>query len=210
MIHGYARVSTACQARDGNSLEAQEAQLRAAGCEKIWHDSWTGTQMDRPQFTEMLSELRSGDRLVVAKLDRFARTASGGIDCIRELLAKGVSVHILNMGLIDNTPTGRLMVTMLLAFAEFERDMIVERTSMGKAVARATKPGWREGRKEKELNERMFAELKEQHKRGLYTVTECCRRLGISRGTWYNRVKEEEERGGNNERQGTDEVDRGE
>ena len=91
MIHGYARVSTACQARDGNSLEAQEAQLRAAGCEKIWHDSWTGTQMDRPQFTEMLSELRSGDRLVVAKLDRFARTASGGIDCIRELLAKGVS-----------------------------------------------------------------------------------------------------------------------
>lgn len=190
MVYGYARVSTAGQARDGNSLEGQRSELERAGCERIYHDSFTGTKMDRPQFTELLGELRSGDRLVVTKLDRFARTASGGIECIRELLGRGVSVHILNMGLIDNTPTGRLMVTMLLAFAEFERDMIVERTSTGKAVAKETKPGWREGRREKALDEGLWCELRRKNKKGEISVSECCRMLGISRGTWYNRVKD--------------------
>ena len=90
------------------------------------------------------------------------------------------------MGLIDNTATGRLMVTMLLAFAEFERDMIAERTASGKAVARATKPGWREGRKVKEVDEDMLAELRRKNKKGEVTVDECCGLLGISRGTWYN------------------------
>ena len=95
MIYGYARVSTRGQARDGNSIESQEQQLRSAGCESIYADSCTGTVMDRPKFTELMSKLKSGDRLVVAKLDRFARTTSGGIDTIRELLGRGVAVHIL-------------------------------------------------------------------------------------------------------------------
>ena len=141
MIYGYARVSTRGQLRDGNSIESQEQQLRAAGCDEVYAESCTGTRMDRPVFSGLLDRLVSGDRLVVVKLDRFARTTSGGIATIRELLGRGVSVHILNMGLIDDTPTGRLMVTMLLAFAEFERDMIVERTTSGKAIARETKEG---------------------------------------------------------------------
>lgn len=189
MVYGYARVSTRGQARDGNSMEGQEQALRNAGCEVIYAESWTGTRMDRPKFTELMGRLRSGDRLVVAKLDRFARTTSGGIDTIRELLGRGVSVHILNMGLIDNTPTGRLMVTMLLAFAEFERDMIVERTANGKAIAREWNPDYREGRKEKEVDEGKFAELRERNSRGLMSVKACCAELGISRGTWYNRIK---------------------
>ena len=189
MIYGYARVSTRGQARDGNSIESQEQQLRSAGCEVIYAESWTGTRMDRPKFSELMGRLRAGDRLVVVKLDRFARTTAGGIATIRELLGRGVSVHILNMGLIDDTPTGRLMVTMLLAFAEFERDLIVERTATGRALAKEGNPNYREGRKEKEVDEGLFAELREKNRCGLATVDECCNELGISRGTWYNRMK---------------------
>lgn len=190
MIYGYARVSTKGQARDGNSIEGQEQQLRNAGCEEIYAESCTGTRMDRPRFTELMGRLQSGDRLVVAKLDRFARTTAGGIATIRELLGRGVAVHILNMGLIDDTPTGRLMVTMLLAFAEFERDMIVERTTMGRTIAKENDPGYREGRRKKEVDEGLFTALKAKNERGLLTVEECCMELGISRGTWYNKLKE--------------------
>ena len=187
MIYGYARVSTKGQDRYGNSLTDQDEKLRAAGCEAIFHDSFTGTKMDRPEFAKLMDVLKAGDRLVVTKLDRFARTTSGGIDTIKELLNRGVAVHILNMGMIDNTPTGRLMVTMLLAFAEFERDMIVERTQTGKEVARETRPGWREGRKTIEVPE--FDVYLKKQKDGLMTVDECCEKLGISRRTWYNRAK---------------------
>lgn len=189
MIYGYARVSTAGQSRDGNSLEDQTQKLRSAGCEEIYHDAYTGTKMDRPEFTVLMAKLANGDRLVVTKLDRFARTTAGGIETIRELLGRGVSIHILNMGLIDNTPTGRLMVTMLLGFAEFERDMIVERTMAGKEMAKASKPGWREGRKEIEMDDDAFQKFREKQKRREMTVEECCEALNISRSTWYNRVK---------------------
>ena len=189
MIYGYARVSTDGQARDGNSLDGQVAELKGAGCEAVYSDSYTGTKMERPEFSKLMEALKEGDRLVVTKLDRFARTASGGIDCIRGLLGRGVSVHILNMGLIDNTPTGRLMVTMLLAFAEFERDMIVERTTTGKAIARQNNPDFREGRKAIVLDEKVFSELREKNKKGEMCVGECCKVLGISRRTWYNRLR---------------------
>ena len=190
MIYGYARVSTFGQAREGNSLEGQIEQLRREGCEKIFADSFTGTEMGRPEFNKLMSALKSGDRLVVAKLDRFARTAGDGIIMIRELLNRGVAVHILNMGLIDNTPTGKLMVTVMLGFAEFERDMIIERTTTGKAIAKANNPDYRDGRKEKEIDEKVFSELRAKNKKGDIGVSECCKILGISRGTWYNRVKE--------------------
>ena len=189
MIYGYARVSTTGQSRDGNSLASQEEQLKTAGCELIYHDAYTGTKMERPQFSALLGLLKSGDRLVVTKLDRFARTTAGGIETIRSLLSRGISIHILNMGLIDNTPTGRLMVTMLLAFAEFERDMIVERTQSGKAVAKATKPDYKDGRKKKEIDEELFSEYFAKNKKGDMTVAECCERLGIGRTTWYERCK---------------------
>lgn len=187
MIYGYARVSTKGQDMYGTSLMAQEEALRAAGCEAVYHDSYTGTKMERPEFVKLMAALKAGDRLVVTKLDRFARTTSGGIDTIKELLNRGVSVHILNMGLIDNTPTGRLMVTMLLAFAEFERDMIVERTQSGKEAAKANTPGWREGRKAIDTPD--FEKFRKKQKDGLMTVDECCAALGISRRTWYNRAK---------------------
>lgn len=188
MIYGYARVSTKGQARDGNSLEDQENMLLKEGCSEIYHDSYTGTKMDRPEFTKLVGKLAKGDRLVVTKLDRFARTTAGGLNVITELLDRGVSVHILNMGLIDNSSTGRLIVTVLLAFAEFERNMIVERTTAGKAIARDTKPGWREGRNRISIDG--FNDYVAKHRNGEMTVDECCVALNISRSTWYSRLRE--------------------
>lgn len=136
MIYGYARVSTVKQSKDGNSLDDQRRLLKEAGAQEIVEDSYTGTKMERPAFTDLLNRLQEGDKLIVTKLDRFARTAVEGGAIVKSLHERGVTIHILNMGIADNTPMGRLMVTMLLAFAEFERDMIVERTQAGKAIAR--------------------------------------------------------------------------
>ncbi len=148
MIYGYARVSTKTQARDGNGLEAQEDALRAAGATKVFKDAFTGTTTDRPEFEALMSEIRAGDTMVVTKLDRIARSASEGSKLVQELLGKGISVHVLNMGKMDNTPTGKLICQIMFAFAEFERDMIVERTQEGRAVARRH-PNFREGRPKK-------------------------------------------------------------
>lgn len=185
---GYGRVSTAGQATNGNSLEDQRGKLEDAGCDEIILEAYTGTKMDRPKFTKLLAELEPGDTLVVTKLDRFARTASEGSALVKELLARGVNVHILNMGLIENTPTGRLILNVLLSFAEFERDMIVERTSDGKAVKRATDPNYKEGRKALEIPEE-FEYYRLSVGTGEITVTAACAELGISRSTWYKWAK---------------------
>lgn len=148
MIYGYARVSTAGQLRDGNSLEEQIAALKKYGCQEIISESFTGKTMQRPEFQALLERLEAGDTLVVTKLDRFARTAIDGVETVRMLFNRGVRVHILNMGLVENTLTGNLILTVMLAFAEYERGMIVERTQTGKAIARQ-RSDYREGRPKK-------------------------------------------------------------
>lgn len=145
MIYGYARVSTIAQSRDGNSLEEQTAALTEYGCQEIITEAYTGKTVERPRFAELLSRLQSGDTLVITKLDRFARSNIEGVQTVRELFARDVKVHILNIGPIENTLTGNLILTVFLAFAEFERGMILERTQNGRAVARM-QPGYREGR----------------------------------------------------------------
>lgn len=145
MVYGYCRVSTQTQAKDGNSLEAQEQLLKENGAEEIYSDAFTGTKAHRPELDKLLAVLQAGDKLVITKLDRIARSASQGIELIQSLLDKGITVHVLNMGLLDNTPTGKLIRNIMLAFAEFERDMIIERTQEGKAIARR-QPDFREGR----------------------------------------------------------------
>lgn len=148
MIYGYARVSTAAQGRDGNSLEDQVAALQKYGCHKIIEEAFSGKTMERPKFQKLLELLKEGDTLVVCKLDRFARTAIEGVQTVRELFERGIRVHILNMGLIENTLTGNLILTVMLAFAEYERGMIVERTQTGKAMARLN-PSFKDGRPKK-------------------------------------------------------------
>lgn len=149
MIFGYARVSTKSQARDGNSLEAQKEALLAAGAEKIYVDTFTGTKMDRPEFVRMKNQLRKGDTVIITKLDRLARSVSQASGLITEMIDDGVTINVLNLGTLSNDSVNTLMRNILLSFAQFERDMIVQRTQEGKALAKLNNPDFREGRPRK-------------------------------------------------------------
>ncbi len=148
MIYGYARVSTKAQAKDGNSLEAQERALKDSGACDIYVDAFTGTKTDRPEFDKLMDKIQKGDTLIVTKLDRFARSMTQGSELVSDLIEKGIRVYILNIGVMDNTPSSKLIRNIFFAFAEFERDMIIERTMEGKAIAKQN-PDFREGRPKK-------------------------------------------------------------
>ena len=186
MIYGYARVSTATQGRDGNSLEEQVAALEKYGCQEIITEAFTGKTMERPKFHSLFNRLQRDDTLVVCKLDRFARTAIEGVHTVRELFDRGVKVHILNMGLIENTLTGNLILTVMLAFAEYERGMIVERTQVGKTLAKQN-PNFRDGRPKKFTQEQIGLAL-ELLKSGK-TYREVERMTGISKSTIVRNTK---------------------
>ena len=145
MIYGYARVSTRGQQINGNSLEEQRQKLLEIGCNEIIEEQFTGATTNRPLFDDILNKLMSGDTLAVTKLDRFARNVEEGINTIKMLFERGVKVHVLNIGLLDDSPMGKFSLTTLLAVADLERSMIVERVQAGKEIAR-TKAGFREGR----------------------------------------------------------------
>lgn len=136
MIYGYARVSTKGQAKDGNSLEAQEKLLKENGATMIYSDSFTGTKTNRPNFNKLMEVLKEGDTLIVTKLDRFARSFTQGSELVTKLIDKGIKVNILNIGIMDNTPSSKLIRNIFFSFAEFERDMIIERTQEGKTIAK--------------------------------------------------------------------------
>ena len=186
--YGYGRVSSLGQSTNGYSLDEQEDKLREAGCDVIKTEVFTGTTMDRPVFNEILALMEPGDTLVVCKLDRFARTASEGSTLAKKLMSEGKKLHILNMGLIEDSSVGKLILNVLLSFAEFERDMIVERTAEGRALARATNPDYKEGRKELEIPE-SFSSYMNGVDEGEITVTAACKEMGISRSTWYKWAK---------------------
>lgn len=139
MTYGYTRVSTLKQKKDGNSLEEQKKELIKAGVpeQNIYAEAYTGTKSNRPEFTKLIDSLKDGDTLIVTKIDRFARSVLDGVSIIKDLVDRGVTVKVLNMGItVDNKPVNKAMVTMLLMFAELERDLIVERTQAGKEIAR--------------------------------------------------------------------------
>jgi site-specific recombinase len=186
MIYGYARVSTATQGRDGNSLEEQVASLETYGCQEIITEAFSGKTMERPKFQQLIEGLQEGDTLVVTKLDRFARTTIEGVQTVRDLFDRGVRVHILNMGLVENTLTGNLILTVMLAFAEYERGMIVERTQVGKALAKQN-PNFRDGKPKKFTQEQIGLAL-ELLKSGK-TYREVERMTGISKSTIVRNTK---------------------
>ena len=183
MIYGYARVSTKGQAKDGNSLESQIEILRENGAVEIYSDSFTGTKTDRPEFNKLLEVLKAGDTLMVTKLDRFARSMTQGSELVNELIQRGIKVNILNIGMMDNTPASKLIRNIFFSFAEFERDMIVERTQGGKAIAKS-KEGFKEGRPKaytKEQLENALSMLTVNGGKYSYKYVE--RLLGISKST---------------------------
>ncbi|MDI2586608.1 recombinase family protein [Psychrobacillus sp. NEAU-3TGS] len=154
MKYGYARVSTVSQ-----ELEGQLQALENENCDNIYSEKFTGTKADRPQLQEVLSLLKEGDTLVVTKLDRLARNTVEGIEIVKDLFSKGVRVHVLNVGLLEDTTMGRFFLTTLLAVAEMERNLIVERTQEGKAIAKQ-KPDFTEGRPNKFTKEQIDHALK--------------------------------------------------
>ena len=186
MIYGYARVSSLGQAEYGTSLDGQEEKLRQAGAEVIYKDAYTGTKIDRPEFDKLRATLKDGDKLVVCKLDRFARTANEGDKIIGELLDKGVTVQILDMGTLDNTAIGKMTRMIFLAFAEFERNTIMERMNEGKRIKRE-RGELKEGRPTK-LDEK-FYEVYKEYEEGHISIGDACSELGISRASWYNYIK---------------------
>lgn len=186
MIYGYARVSTTGQGRDGNSLEEQVSALQKYGCDEIITETFTGKTMARPQFQKLLDKLQKGDTLVVSKLDRFARNTIHGVQTVQGLFDRKINVEILNMGRIDNTLTGNLILTVLLAFAEYERGMIVERTQLGKTIARQN-PDFREGRPKKYGHKQISHALDLLYSGKTYKEVETL--TGISKSTLYRAIR---------------------
>lgn len=190
MIIGYCRVSSKGQI-DNNSLEQQEREIiEKYNNVEIYKEQYTGTTMDRPVLNEVLDKLNKGDTLVVSKLDRLARTTKEGITIIEMLFNKGVAVHVLNVGLLENTIMGRFFLTTLLAVAEMERNMIIERTRSGKEIAR-TKEGYKEGRPKKYSKKQIDNALSMLTVNGgIYSYKEVEELVGISKSTLIRAQKQ--------------------
>jgi len=178
MKYGYCRVSTKGQL-DGNNIIEQTNMIKTLYTEaEIIIESYSGAKV-RPIFNDVLCKSEIGDVIEVTKLDRFCRSTKEGLEYIDLLMNKGVKIHILNMGLIENNAMGRLIVTNLLAFAEFERAMVLERTQEGIAIAKQN-PDFREGRPKK-FSRKQIKHALEQLERNSYKQVE--ELTGISKST---------------------------
>ena len=131
MLIGYARVST-----DDQDTAAQVAALQGAGCERIFREKASGGRWDQPQFLRLLNQLRSGDVVVVWKLDRLSRSLRDLLTIMEQLREAGAGFRSLTEAIDTTTPAGRMMMQMVGAFAEFERAMLRERTQAGVDAAR--------------------------------------------------------------------------
>lgn len=187
MIYGYARVSSRSQL-DNNSLEQQEQEIKSRYTDAIMYkEQFTGTTIHRPVFQSVKDKLKAGDVLAVTRLDRLARNTVEGLDLVEELFARGVAVHVFNVGLLEKTPMGEFFITLMLAVAALERNNIIERTQNGKAIARQ-RSDYREGRKPGVYDE--FEKYQKMKKDGLITVVDACAEMGISRSQWYKLEKQ--------------------
>ena len=183
-IYGYARVSTVKQ-----DLSSQVENLKRAGAVKIFKDKYTGTTANRPEFDKLMAKIKSGDTLIVTKLDRLARNTQDALNIVKKMNAEGVILRVLNIGTIDNSPSGRLIFTVFSAFAEFERDLIVSRTQEGKAWAKANNPNFHEGMPRKYNQEQIDFAWK-LHTQDHMSYSEISKKLGMSKATIYRRFRE--------------------
>ncbi len=183
---GYARVSTK---RQGESLETQRETLDNVGCEKVFTDQISGAKSKRPGLDAALEYMRTDDVLVVTRLDRLGRTVLDTLKTIDELAQRGVRVKILDPELDTGTKEGKLMVTIMSGLAQWERDLLIERTREGVAHARAQ---GRVGGPKPKLNGEQIEAVKAAVSSG-QPVAAVARSFGVSRPTIY-RVLEKSER----------------
>jgi DNA invertase Pin-like site-specific DNA recombinase len=184
MLIGYARISTLDQ-----TLALQQDALTAAGCEQLYTDTISGSVTDRLGLSQALSHLRSGDTLVVWRLDRLGRSLPHLIETVRQLQERDIGFRSLQEQIDTTTSGGKLVFHVFGALAEFERDLIRERTHAGLAAARAR--GRLFGRP-KVLTPRQVKQLQSLAKDERNTVAEICETLGISRATYYRYLPDKE------------------
>jgi len=184
MLVGYARVSTTDQ-----NLDLQDDALQTAGCERMFTDIASGAKAERPGLNQALKECRKGDTLVVWKLDRLGRSLPHLVETVRDLADKGIGFKSLQENIDTTTSGGKLIFHIFASLAEFERDLIRERTHAGLSAARAR--GRKGGRPKgvMDLNKQKAAlALKNDTSR---SISEICQILGVCRNTYYKYVRAE-------------------
>ena len=179
---GYARVSTGEQ-----TLDLQLDALAKAGCGKIYQETASGAKADRPVLDEVLSYLRVGDTLVVWRLDRLGRSLEHLIDGVATLAERGIGFRSITEQIDTTTPGGKLIFHVFGALAEFERDLIRERTQAGLAAARAR--GRLGGRPKKLADTKKWELARTLYDGGQTDIETICATLGVSRATLYRYLK---------------------
>ena len=177
---GYARVSTWDQ-----NLDLQTDALHEAGCVRVFTDKASGTRTDRPQLAAALDYVRPGDTLLVWRLDRLGRSLKHLVETVTGLHEREVGFRSLTESIDTTTSTGRLMFHVFAALAEFERDLIVDRTKAGLAAARerGSKPG-----RKPSLSADQIAVVRRMHAEGTHTVAAIAEVVGVSRATVYRHL----------------------
>lgn len=183
MHMGYARVSTADQ-----NLDLQQDALLSAGCERVWTDTASGATTARPGLNAVLATCRTGDVLVVWKLDRLGRSLTHLVETVHELVARGIGFRSLQEQIDTTTSGGKLIFHIFASLAEFERDLIRERTMAGLTAARAR---GRTGGRPKGINDTKRKAALALKRDPNYTVQEICTIIGISRNTYYKYTRED-------------------
>jgi DNA invertase Pin-like site-specific DNA recombinase len=182
MLIGYARVST-----DDQNLDLQNDALEAAGCERIYRDKVSGARVERPGLKRAFEDIRAGDTLVVWRLDRLGRSLKDLIARAEDLEQRGAGLKSLHEAIDTNSSGGRLVFHLFGALAEFERNLVRERTQAGLAAARSR---GRLGGRRKTLDRDKRRHVVELYRSRQYTIKEICRLMGISKPTLYAYVDE--------------------
>jgi DNA invertase Pin-like site-specific DNA recombinase len=185
MVIGYARVSTQDQ-----NLDRQLDALNKAGCERIFNEKMTGTHSARPELQMMLMTLRAGDTLVVESFSRLSRSTKDLLDMVEKLTRLGVHLVSLKEDLDTNTATGKMMLTVMSALSQFERDLIAERTKEGLNAARAR---GRHGGRPRSGTEKDRQQAYAMYEANIMSCQEIANKFGVSLSTLNRWIKEKKQ-----------------